>query len=454
MQAILFVAAQVSVVAFGLPAAFHPALRGSPLPARVAAAFGTGAVALAIEAMLFSILGIRWSVVSLGLPLFAASVGISVWWSRRPFPRERYPAAARTVVAATATVMGLALVHLVLSLATARATSADFVLIWGVKAARFAAARGIDAELLGSAFSHHLAPDYPPLLPIVLAWSTLVTGELSWQIAPTISAFWMIAAIPIVVMFLRRRVPAAVAAAGAAFWTVALAISIVYSASGGNADAPLLFFETVALAALLGERPKETDASRFVAAWALAGAAMTKVEGSVAVVLILMGVALRDRRWRRPHIIRGVIGLGAAPLFCLALWFSHQAVRGLTIGYRTHGDLLVVHARFLTRALSAMVLHLQAGTAWLSWLIPLGFLAACTRRARLESEPALLLVAGLLAFFLFDYLHDPMDPSIRIGWTLPRISQPALSALILAAGVASASRVPVSRLPDPAERRG
>ena len=85
--------------------------------------------------------------------------------------------------------------------------------------------------------------------------------------------------------------------------------------------------------------------------------------------------------------------------------------------------------------------HLSAGTAGLSWLIPLALLAASARRIRASLVPALALGAGLLLFFFFDYLQDPTDPAIRIGWTLPRVSQPALSALILAAGIAGAARI-------------
>ena len=46
------------------------------------------------------------------------------------------------------------------------------------------------------------------------------------------------------------------------------------------------------------------------------------------------------------------------------------------------------------------------------------------------------MAAGILAFLAFDYLHDAADPWERIGWTLPRVSQPALSALILGAALA------------------
>jgi len=48
--------------------------------------------------------------------------------------------------------------------------------------------------------------------------------------------------------------------------------------------------------------------------------------------------------------------------------------------------------------------------------------------------------AGILAFLAFDYLHDRDDPSERIGWTAPRVTQSALSAVILAAGVLSLTK--------------
>ena len=54
--------------------------------------------------------------------------------------------------------------------------------------------------------------------------------------------------------------------------------------------------------------------------------------------------------------------------------------------------------------------------------------------------PALGLTAGILFFLVYDYLHDSDLPRIRIEWTLPRVSQPALSALILAAGLGSLGR--------------
>jgi len=441
VSAIAFTAAHFAVALFGLPAAFHPSLREAHPAVRAAAASAAGAVALTLEATLLSILRVPWSVASLSLPLLGFSLALTIRWSRRPFLQGRRSPASGALGLAAAVAGGLALLHLVFSLATARATSADFLFFWGVKGARFAAVRGIDSNLLGDFFSHHMVPDYPPLVPILYSWGTLVAGELPWQFAPVLSAFWVLAATPLLVFFLRRTLPSDAAVALTAFWTVALAISAARSFSGGNAEAPLLFFETVALAALLAERPDETGRSRFFPALALSGAALTKVEGTVAVLLIVAGVALRDLLERRPRVVRRLVPLAAAPLACTAVWFAFQATHGLPVGFRTHGGLSDLHFDYVQSVVKEFARHLSAGTAGLSWVIPVVLLVASARRIRANLLPALSLATGLLLFFLFDYLQDPTDPAIRIGWTLPRISQPALSALILAAGLAGAARI-------------
>jgi hypothetical protein len=437
IPALLFLAAYLALPLFGAPAAFHPAVRGMPIAARVAAAFGAGAVLLTLEMTLFSILGIRWGVAALSLPLLAGSLVFSAAWANRPFPGSVRLRCPRAIGIAAVLAAGLAVLHLVLSLATARATSADFLLFWGVKGARFAAAGGIDAGLLGSFFSHHLVPDYPPLVPLLFSWGSLAAGAMPWRFAPVSSALWLLAAIPLVAALLRRRLSGAESVAVASFWTVALSISLVQSGSGGNAEAPLLFFETVAVAALLVERPEDRT-SRFLPALALAGAALTKVEGSAAVAFLLAGVALRDRLERRPGILRRLLPLAAAPALALSVWFAFQAARGLRIGFRAHGEPFGVHFQHLSSILAAMASNLDAGTAWLSWIVPLGLLLAFSRKGLGSLLPAVSLAMGLFAFFFFDYLHDPTDPAMRVQWTFPRITQPCLSAIILAAGLALA----------------
>ena len=163
-------------------------------------------------------------------------------------------------------------------LITAAATSTDFLLFWGVKAVRFAEARSIDAALLGWPYFSHAVPDYPPAVPVVAAWSVLWTGELSWRVAPLTTALWALAAAPLLLELLRkvstdttpRRPPRS--ALGVCIRSRVLL--------GRERQAPLLFFETLAVAALLGEaaepvRPVAETHSRFLPALMLARSGLT-----------------------------------------------------------------------------------------------------------------------------------------------------------------------------------
>ena len=149
------------------------------------------------------------------------------------------------------------------------------------------------ASLLRSPLFAHAVPDYPPLVPILQAWTALFTGDFSWRLIPATSLLWVVAAAPLLLELLRERLSDDTATAVTAFWLSAISISLAHSFSGGIAEAPLVFFETLAVAALLTEEPGRPP-SRFLPAVLLAGAALTKVEGSVAVVLIVGGTLVRD----------------------------------------------------------------------------------------------------------------------------------------------------------------
>jgi hypothetical protein len=106
-------------------------------------------------------------------------------------------------------------------------------------------------------------------------------------------------------------------------------------------------------------------------------------------------------------------------------------------GYRPHGEFFSLYTDNLAVILREMVASLNAGSLWLPWLIVLFFLAKSASDWR-AAAPALTLAFGLMLFCVFDYLHDKDDPTLRIRWTAPRVTQPALSAAILGAGVLSA----------------
>ncbi len=439
--AAVFLISHAALALFGFFVAFHPALVRLSALARAAAAFGAGAIALTVVAALYSLAGIPWSLAALAAPLLALTIFFMARTGRgRPAVAPPLAAVPRfSPSPAVALLAGIALflafLHLTLSLATSSSTSADFLFFWGVKAARFAAVRGFDVALLGWHYFGHAAPDYPPLVPVVQAWGVIAAGEMPWRRAPLAAVIWLAAALPLVLAFLRRRVSDDSALAATGFWGTAMAISLARSLSGGNAEAPLLFFEAVAGVSLLAERESEVS-SRFLPALFLAGAVLTKVEGLAAAGLLVAGALLRDLLERRRGAIRGAIPLIVAPALALAGWFAFQRLSGLPAGYVGHGPLFALSYDSLGSLGKAFLRHLDAGTLWLSWIFPLLFVFASFRRLR-AGVPGLLFAAGLLLFFAHDYMHDFEDPAVRIGWTLPRVSQPALSLVILAAAVVS-----------------
>jgi hypothetical protein len=430
----LFVLAQASLCLFGVAAAFHPSVRAFSAPARLGVALAAGAVALTIEATLFSAFGVRWSVVALAAPLLVGSGLLAVSWGRRAASLDEPPSHLRTGETRAMVLALLAFAFLAFSFASSASTSVDYLLFWGVKAVRYAEARGIDAAFLRNPYSDHTVPHYPPLVPIVQGWGVLAAGKMPWRLEPLLSAVWPVATAAVLFDLLRRRL-AYGAASVTTFWSVALSFSLAYSYSGGNAEAPLLFFETIALACLLTES-REGVQSRFLPGLALCGATLTKVEGAGAALLLVVGVLLRDRILGRPRALADALRLLAGPALGLAVWFGYQRSVGLPVGYQPHGQLLRLYPEHTRLIVQEMLHSLNAGTVWISWIVPLLFLVAFAKRWK-TFLPALTLAVGLLCFLIFDYLHDPEDPTVRISWTLPRVCQPALSALILGAGVAS-----------------
>lgn len=438
MWDVLLVVSQLFFVLFGFAAAYLPGIRRLPTPARLAAAFLTGAFLLSIEATLLSLVGLRWNVLTLALPLVALNAFV-VWRKQgdwRATPMERAGAGFTipcTLVSLAATA------HMVLRLLTGRATSVDYIFFWGVKALRFANVGGIEHELLSWTFAIHTHPNYPPLVPVTLAWGAILTGHLPWLGAVFTSILWLLAGAFVLHGFLRLRLAARPSLAVATFWWVAMAISMMHALSGGNAEGALIAFTTAAVVALLIESREDALEARFFAALMIAGAVATKAEASVSWALLILAVVTRDLLWRKPQVIRRVAPLVILPGITAALWILFKMIYKIPIGDPTREAGFMIHFRFLSETVIAMTRHLEAGTFGLSWILPPLFALFARRLLRrgswVEVLPALAVTIGLLFGFAAHYLHASYNPTELIGWTFPRLSQPALSAWIIAFGV-------------------
>jgi len=421
-----FLLAFASLPIIGLGIWGLPGVAKLPLAGRAAAAGAAGMVFLSLEMLLFSLLGVPWSIPLLvPLPLAAAGAGLWLWQKMRPMSEPR-PRAARLSLILTASALSL----VVYAAATARATSVDLLLVWGPKGLRFAAARALDYAFLASPVGQAMHSDYPPLVAFLYAWATLAAGRFAWGAALLTMPFFLLLATLAFWGFARRPLGDRRAAELTALFAALFGYTCVVSLTAGNADPALLFFETVALAALtFGEGRPESD---WLASLALAGAVLTKVEGAAFAAIVTACFLLLGRHQGRR--LGSLWRLAAAPFGLLALWLLFAARHGILQSYRTeqYGEFSLAHWRDVA---SGVLASASYGAAYLPWiaLALLVVLGPSPRRAL----PPLAAAAGYTVFILYSYMRGEFDPRLWIEWSAARLLLTPLLCLIFAAAAGS-----------------
>ncbi|MBV8546645.1 MAG: hypothetical protein JO088_18045, partial [Acidobacteria bacterium] len=201
---------------------------------------------------------------------------------------------------------------------------------------------------------------------------------------------------------------------------------------GGNAEAMLVVYISVGAAAIVARRTS-------IAAIAFAGAMLTKEEALVTIGAILIGVVIYDRGIRRAAIFAASSAAGAS------VWFAFQKRFGMHVGYDRVTLTHTFHWSNLPTIFREAPKSLAAGCWGLSWLIPLAiifYIAVRKPRNLRDAIPLLVPVPLLFAFFVYLYLQYESSLAMKMWWILPRLSQPALSLLILAAAFAAGDRMP------------
>ena len=284
-------------VAGGWARAFRE-VRFLTLPAQAAVYFGAGLVTLALEMLVCSGFGIRWSVIGL---LVLPVVGLVAQLRGHAVTPQEDRATAQPRNRATAALALLALLIFTSAVLSASATSGDFVFFWGPKGQHFGQVRALDVEFLRDPAHLVMHPDYPPLVPLYYAWTMLGAEQLDW-----------FGAMGSAILFLALAAAVIPDARFAALFASMFSLLFLRNSVAGNAEPALLFFETLALAAILCK-------SDVVAAIALSGVALTKIEGAVFVVIV---IALL---WRRK--------LALIPLGVLGAWLLFAKANGLLDAY-------------------------------------------------------------------------------------------------------------------------
>lgn len=411
MTVLAYIAAYALVPLFGLSLTSSIDSRG----ARIGFAFLAGALLLTIEATIYTMVGMRWNIVALSLPLLAASTII---------PRRPVAGSVKAYAPLAIVIICVSMLHFLFSILTTQSINPDYVLFWGTKSVHFALSRSLDAGYLLSRFAPPRI-DYPPLLPIVQAWGLLFSHHMPWITAAAMSAVWLLAAVP-VINWLTGSSHAT------AFWTASMAASLAFCGSGGNAEAMLVVYISVGAAAIVARRTS-------LAAIAFAGAMLTKEEALVTIGAILIGVVIYDRGIRRASI------LAASSAAAASLWFAFQKRFGMHVGYDRVTLTHTFHWGNLPTIFREAPKSLAAGCWGLSWLIALAVIIyiAVKMPSRLKDTiPLLVPIPLLFAFFVYLYLQYESSLAMKMWWILPRLSMPAMSLLILAAAFAAGDRMP------------
>jgi hypothetical protein len=290
---------------------------------------------------------------------------------------------------------------------TARETCADLLYFWGPKAVRFAGARGIDLAFLKAPEHFLMHPDYPPLVPLIYAWGAMLVGGFS---------YWGPLLLTAVLLALTALL---VPGRGGVLMAALLAFGYAQALAAGAADSMLIFFEVAALSALTF-----LDAP-VLASIALAGAAMTKVEGAAFAVVAIVAYAIVSRRPLR------AIGIAITPAILLGSWIAFARTHGLIDSYARGAAPL----SWSSEAIGAIVRSASYHAYYLPWLAVLLPLAFAKQRKR--AALPLLVASGSLAYIVFFYMHADANLGFWIAVSAERVLLTPLAALAVAAAAAS-----------------
>lgn len=386
-------------------------VRRMGLDGRLAIAGAAGAVMTAAVMTAMSVIGVEWSRTRLFLVLLPLVV-IAVAAMRVRYERSTtWKPAIPTI--GILLILGITAYGLL----TARETCGDLLFFWGSKGMHFFRSGSIDVHYLGDRNHYFSHADYPPLLPLLFAWSTTFSRQFSWWGALLLSGLCLTGIIAVIRAGTRDTLPALLGAA-------VLAYATAQAQTAGAADPLLLFFEAIAVGALLFISDKRTQT--IIAAIGVIGAVATKVEGASFAVAVLLAMLI-DRR-----TVKRSLAVVLPALLILGLWLWFVVSNGLLDTYRGNGEFSF---RFLGTALREPLRIASYNAWWIPWIAPLiVVLLGDVRRARLPLS-MVVLTLGATTFF---YLKTSGDPTYLIVTSASRVLLTPLLMLVLAAAAAHA----------------
>ena len=403
------------------------AVRKLALDGRIGIATATGALLVAVVMSLMSLLHVRWTATRLFITfgVIALASIVSIVRSRAPQPARRSSVSAAAVgMVASLLIAGYAALG-------ARMTCGDMTFFWAPKAIDFFRNGGIDVGFLRNPDYFLMHSDYPPLLPLVYAWSNTMSHQFAWFAAVFSSVLFLGCTIGVIRSTSRDSNASLLV-------SVILCYAYAENFLGGCADPLLLLFEAIALVALTFIEPGRSQT--VLAAIGLAGAVWTKVEGATFVIAVGLAAIVLRRGFRR---VSGMVLPAAVLLSAWIAFASHQRMLDSYGGAQKH-----LYLAALPTTLMLLARHARFDTLWLPWAALAALIAIGPNRRR-----ALLpLAVGVLDLgaAIYFYLHVP-DPTFWIDSSANRTLLPPLLALCVAAVAAHDVTDEDARSPGPVD---
>ncbi|MDQ6799238.1 MAG: hypothetical protein M3041_00210 [Acidobacteriota bacterium] len=402
MSDVLWIAAVIFLAFPGAIVWRLRSIRSLDLPARLSIALATGIAIVVAILYLYNFVHVPWTRTTVGVPL----LGIGVWALFNRVERSESRFAISTALIAIFVALTI------YGVATARETCGDLIYFWGPKGQHFHYAGSIDANFLGFRDYYLMHSDYPPLLPLLYAWASLMAHRFSWWGALFLMPIFL-AATAFSFRGITRK------GWYAFLLTAILGYGFAIGMVGGAADPLLLLLEVIALAAL-------TFDLEILAAVMLPAVALTKVEGAVFVAMTAFAYLITRRK-----LLKSILIPLPAAVF-LSTWIFFASRNHLIDAYgmargSLHLDLLGNVTGATLRQASYNVFYVP----WLATLLPLA-MGRNRRRALLP----LIVAIGTIASTLFYYLHAA-SPSWWIEASAQRVLLTPLACLVVAAAAAS-----------------
>lgn len=394
---------------------------------RLAAGWPLGGALLALWMFGLDLAGLRWSVLSVSVPLLLTLVTALMTtarqdrWPRWTLALGRWPLAGWLLVALLSAAVILQALLLPL-------TDQDSWRMWGLKGRAFFLDGSIAPTLTRYPEVDLHQPAYPPLQPLIQTLGYVLMGGIHERAIKLIFPLWYIAA----VLLTYQACAAWSQRAAALGWALLLATTplVLDHATLGNADLPLavaLLLGTYALAEWIAAGDLRQLVGGVVS---LAIAAWTKVDGlylGLLVLLLALAVRLWSVRGRTP--LRSTLGHGLMALLAFALlvvpWPIYAAQIGVRLDLPTLADAQARGWGGLSTSLAevgAELLLSYNNSAWgllgggfgALWLVCGGALMLYADRLWRDPVAVFLALAvlGGIGFYVLIYVVRPL-PSIE-----------------------------------------